>query len=118
MTSLEINEVAYLPNQVIPLPKSESACHCEDHPDRIAVMQIVGETDSFGSEFIYACQECLDNHREMMKKDGGAMDYICDRCKKPLACLPARDPNEGNAGPVYWVCASCARIMAECDLYF
>ena len=40
---------------------------CDDHPDRKAVARVQGETDSFGSELIDMCQECLDEHRAYMR---------------------------------------------------
>lgn len=81
---------------------------CDDHPDRPAVARVQGETDSFGSEMIDLCQECLD---EMRQADAEA-DYSgrCDWCKtEQPRLMPTRDYEEGACGPVYYVCTGCRR---------
>ncbi|MGY7975507.1 hypothetical protein L1Q33_25460, partial [Klebsiella pneumoniae] len=35
---------------------------CDEHPDRLAVRRVQGETDSFGCEYHDMCQECLDEY--------------------------------------------------------
>lgn len=82
---------------------------CDEHPDRIAVARIQGETDSWGYEAIDACQECMDridNH----KKDA---IYTCDWCGTLGELLPTRDPDEGLTGPVYHVCHACLVKQSE-----
>lgn len=82
---------------------------CDDHPDRKAVARIQGETDSFGSELIDMCQECLDQHRAYMRSPEATAGR-CDWCKKDATDLrPRRDIDEGMAGPVYEVCGACAK---------
>lgn len=97
---------SYLPGQKIKVPQGAM---CDEHPDRPAVSRIVGETDSFGSELIDACQECMDqidNH----KKDA---IYTCDWCGTLGELLPTRDPDEGLTGPVYHVCHACRVKQSE-----
>lgn len=89
---------------------------CEDHPERDAVKNIQGETDSFGAEYHLMCRECYTQYKEEAKKD-----YIdnCDWCKaRDVAVRPRRDYDEGMNGPVYYVCQDCidkdnARIADE-----
>lgn len=87
---------------------------CEEHPDRPAVKSIVGETDSFGSETQEVCQECLDKYRQDRDKKLANPDpddfFDCDGCsKRDETVKPARDPEEGMAGPVYYWCAECRK---------
>jgi hypothetical protein len=76
---------------------------CDEHQDRAAIARIQGETDSFGSEMLDVCQECLDAIRK--HKIVGC----CDWCHKEAELRPYRDLEEGMAGPVYHVCADCRR---------
>lgn len=88
---------------------------CDNHPDRLAVARIQGETDSFGSELNDLCQECvaeIEQHEKENEEEFG----MCDWCKgqrqnKDLS--PHRDFEEGRAGRVYTVCRSC--IQKEYD---
>lgn len=93
---------------------------CDEHPDRLAVARVQGETDSFGAELYDMCDECLRAHREEMSEpDIGT----CQWCKaENVALRPARDYEEGCHGPVYSVCASCQKrqaneLAAEADRY-
>lgn len=74
---------------------------CENHEDRSSSMRVQGETDSFGCEYYYLCQECLDapTKPELM---------YCDWCKAERDdCNSFRDFEEGMSGPVYKVCLAC-----------
>jgi hypothetical protein len=44
------------------LHRVPSGMTCDDHPERLAVKRVQGETDSFGCEYIDWCQECYDNY--------------------------------------------------------
>lgn len=91
---------------------------CDEHPDRPAVVRLQGETDSFGCEMHDLCRECADAERNVEPDIGE-----CDWCKAPEQTLrPRRDIDEGSYGPVYYVCASCAKkdedaILAELAQY-
>lgn len=79
---------------------------CDRHPERVAVVRIQGETDSFGSEMHDLCQECIDEIREHAEQDRKGQ---CDWCKQDKTDLrPKRDYDEGLYGPVYRVCGDCA----------
>ena len=84
--------------------KPEYDARCDDHEDRLAVIKIQGETDSFGAEYFYMCQECLTEHEAQSDED----ESTCDWCKKMAMLKPIRDLTEGSCGPVYYVCPSCA----------
>lgn len=97
------------------LPGSRHECPagamCDSHPDRQAVARIQGETDSFGSEMIDACQECAD---EILQAKNDARIGRCDWCKAEATDLrPKRDWEEGSAGRVYDVCGACVRKENE-----
>lgn len=87
---------------------------CDEHPDRPAVARVQGETDSFGSELIDMCAECLTADREY-ENSAEAHTGICDWCKNQATDLRnSRDYEEGLAGRVYQVCGACiARRKAE-----
>jgi hypothetical protein len=40
---------------------------CDQHPDRLAVVRLQGETDSFGAELNDMCTECRDAYREYLR---------------------------------------------------
>lgn len=78
---------------------------CDEHPRVPAVVQMQGETDSFGCEYSYMCQTCLDEARKHQAADRIG---ICDWCRKPATNLKHhRDWEEGSHGPVYRVCGNC-----------
>lgn len=84
---------------------------CDAHPDRQSVRRVQGETDSFGSEMIDMCQECLDEFREHQKQ---ARVGVCDLCERKATDLrPRRDFEEGQGGPVYDVCGACVKRQNE-----
>ena len=79
---------------------------CDTHPDRLAVRRVQGETDSFGCEYYYECQQCKDKS----DSDATTADRSgnCDWCKKHKdTVIPHRDIEEGSCGPVYEVCLDC-----------
>ncbi len=78
---------------------------CDNHPARLAIARIQGETDSFGAEMIDCCEECRDSIRTEIstKRDG-----YCEWCKTIAEDIrDHRDFEEGRSGPVYSVCAGC-----------
>lgn len=85
---------------------------CDMHEDRPAVVRIQGETDSFGSELVDMCQECYDAMlaAENTVREGGEW---CEHCKGFVneKTHATRDPEEGSAGPVYYLCAKHRRSM-------
>ena len=91
---------------------------CDCHEDRAAVAMIQGETDSFGAEYDYVCQDCLDEYINSDKEDD--VGY-CDWCRTGEVVLkPVRDIDEGTHGPVYHCCQACIsrearRVMEEWD---
>lgn len=99
--------MSYLPGQLV---KPTPMAVCENHPDRISVNRIVGETDSWGSEFEEACKECVDDHirnlAEQKKKESK-----CDICNSLMkGCVPRRDPDEGYSGRIYSMCPQCIAV--------
>jgi hypothetical protein len=110
--------VSTLPGSMHKLPEGTT---CDRHPERLAVVRIQGETDSFGAEFIDCCAECRDEIANY--KDVGRCDY----CKgENLELIPHRDYDEGSYGPVYRICRACKKhsndeyreLDSEYDDYF
>lgn len=97
--------ITTLPGYRHPFPEGTV---CDGHADRPAVARIQGETDSMGSELNDLCQECLEGYeREQAatreaEKAGMVLNW-CDHCRAMLyeRVWPTRDPDEGQAGPVY-----------------
>lgn len=83
--------------------KSPNGYHCDTHEDRPAVYRVQGETDSFGCEWHDMCQECYDAYQ----KEDPYEDWECEHCNSKESVGPWRDPDEGMAGPVYYICAPC-----------
>ena len=80
---------------------------CDEHPDRDAVANIQGETDSFGCETHYCCEECAEEIRAYARS-AEARTGTCDWCRREATDLrDTRDYDEGLYGRVYRVCGSC-----------
>ena len=84
---------------------------CDQHPDRPAVANVQGETDSFGFETILMCEECVAQDRaESLLSNPGR----CDWCKTEAPNLVwARSYDEGLHGPTYQVCEPCKRRQTD-----
>ncbi len=80
---------------------------CEDCGEP-STLTMVGETDSFGSEYIDLCQTCYDKDSDKEPEEDN-----CEWCKKMAICSPVRDWEEGSNGPVYYVCSSCSQKQNE-----
>lgn len=78
---------------------------CDTHPDRVSFAEVVGETDSFGSETIDMCEECYKEY--VKQKEAKAEELqrceICGTLAKDVK--PRRDPTE--TGGVYDMCRDC-----------
>jgi hypothetical protein len=86
-----------------------NGARCDRHPHRPAVKTITGETDSFGSETIDACQQCVDEIQAELKRRRESLQF-CDWCKtQQTGCRDTRDYEEGSTGRVYTVCPSCRK---------
>lgn len=113
-----MNEESYSSNgPVRTMPGSASSVEpgtmCDQHPDRPAVFRIQGETDSFGCEYFFVCQECkdeVDDARDAARQEerycGG-----CNSMKKDVH--PVRDYDEGTSGPLYYRCPACCVKMMD-----
>lgn len=106
-----------LPGQRHPLPEGAM---CDEHPDRPAVANVQGETDSSGHETHLMCAECLEADRAYEASEE-ARSGRCDWCKADATDLVwARSYDEGLDGPTYRVCGACKdrqsqRLQAEMD---
>jgi hypothetical protein len=81
---------------------------CEQECGRPATCQVQGETDSSGAEWWNLCDVCA------AAAGDPTIDGPCDWCKQDAGALrPIRDWEEGLGGPVYWVCAACAKKERE-----
>lgn len=89
--------VSTLPGAISPAPKNTTCDNC----DKPAFKRVQGETDSFGAEYLDLCKE----HYEHITADNTVGE--CDWCGVDEKLQPIRDPEEGQSGPVYYVCDSC-----------
>lgn len=119
--------MSYLPGQFVEVSVSkyhgygDTCCNCvwKDGIYNVpAVIAIVGETDSFGSEFLPMCQK----HKEEYIAQRDLADEVeeehptgcCDWCKTSgVVVYPHRDSEEGSSGPVYDVCNACIQKENE-----
>lgn len=107
--------ISTLPGSRHRLPEG---ARCDDHPERLAVARVQGETDSMGSEMLDLCQQCVDHLRAHADNPCPGR---CDWCKQWVDDVRAqRDIDEGRCGPVYWVCRACrdryhARLHEELE---
>lgn len=99
-----------LPGRLHAVPTG--AC-CERHPDRPAVANVQGETDSFGFETTLMCQECRDDDRAYAATDE-ARTGCCDWCKAHATDLGwTRNFDEGLYGPTYRICGRCSERQRQ-----
>jgi len=66
---------------------------CEDHPDRPSVIGIIGERDSFGTEYVYLCEPCFQEHVATEEKYY-AIKRRCDRCSSLAILSCFSDPED------------------------
>lgn len=92
----------YLPGQQL---KAVPGVMCDEHPDRVSVARIVGETDSWGSELMDVCQECLDEINK--EKETRISDHCEIHNGRGTNVTFFRDPEEGFYGRVYTACEAC-----------
>lgn len=74
----------------------------------MATHEMVGETDSFGSEYYYYCTSHIDRHRIPKYTVG-----VCEHCCVTKEVRMRRDPEEGMNGPLYELCDDCHRKMVS-----
>lgn len=89
---------------------------CDDHPGRMAVRRVQGETDSFGAEYHDLCQSCFDKFQRAVAKQREQLG-TCDWCgTSGVRVTNRRDMDEGMSGPIYKVCGDCiAKELARLD---
>lgn len=82
----------------------DSVC---DECENKALYRVQGETDSFGCEYLYMCEDHYQEHLKCEEEYKDKPQY-CEWChsEKEDVC-PFRDMDEGMAGPVYDVCPDC-----------
>jgi len=106
-----IGPTKQLPGSLHPFPPGT---RCDNHPERLAIARIQGETDSMGAELIDCCGPCAVNAREAAKLT--AIDRECDRCHRLFDKLENyRDPDEGISGRLYQLCEGCANEARSGD---
>lgn len=82
-----------------PEPCEHEGCDLKE-----SAYEIQGETDSFGCEYMYFCEEHGKMVLEEMKKPRVGS---CDFCQTETKLKATRDPEEGMNGPVYDLCPNC-----------
>ena len=112
--------MAYYPGQFVSIETSVAQgygdtcydCACDGDEDVPATVVIVGETDSFGSEFWPLCEK---HHQATIAKKDKALEEelenpsgYCEWCKTSnVFTFPRRDFEEGSSGRLYDVCNKC-----------
>ena len=111
---------SYLPGRIINNPKLGEKHTC-DECEQPAVAAIIGETDSFGSEYSHVCQVHLDEHLKRVEaKEAEDPKEYCDHCKNYAKDVkPIRYADEGMNGPVYYLCKTHrARVNSENNEFY
>ena len=98
-----------LPGDKTRMPHAHHRCETPGHEMIPATWRIQGETDSFGAEYGYFCDECIKNQPTYW------FIGTCPRCgAEEVELYGYRDPDEGSSGPVYHACSTCRRdILAS-----
>jgi hypothetical protein len=90
------------------IPSTGHMCEtCEEAGVTVAATwRLTGETDSFGSEYIFLCSKHLEEYDDAASE--ADTSGRCDWCKiEKEKLVPHRDIDEGSNGPVYYVCRTC-----------
>ena len=90
---------------------------CDECGVEKANIRIQGETDSFGCEMHDYCEMCYSEIQKSIE-ESKTMDPdfgkdVCDHCHKHTFCNPARDPEEGSTGAIYYLCVDCKKKMVD-----
>lgn len=104
--------ISTMPGSIHNVPKGTV---CDYHPDKLAVIRIQGETDSFGSEMIDLCEECkIKDIEESKNIDTSGNCEWCEEFANKL--YNKRDYEEGMSGRIYLVCKECIDKQHIADL--
>lgn len=101
-----------LPGQIEPLSDEDNyVCYNSDCVDNATYSYCV-ESDSMGSEYEYYCDEHIEEISQTQRDTLGN----CEWCHlEDVTLSPVRDMEEGNQGPVYWVCSECRKQQIISD---
>ena len=69
--------MGYLPGDVM---EPKPGFFCENHDDRPSYKVVIGETDSFGSEWTHMCEECYQEYLVILETRDTSGE--CDWCHK------------------------------------
>ena len=78
-------------------------------PGDVKAFLLIGETDSFGDEYLIFCQECLDglDEPEMGYCEAKGCKNSMENNDKEVPIFQLRDMDEGSHGRVYVRCGEC-----------
>ena len=109
MSNVISGGVSSLPGAIRNPPQGQV---CDEHPQRLAVSRIQGETDSMGCEEIDMCQSCFDVWKAYRSSDQAVEDSkgSCERCRAFAPLFNKRDWEEGSSGRLYQICAGCVTL--------
>lgn len=95
--------------------ETEEGAICDDC-GAPATITIQGDTDSFGAEYMEFCEDCHERWEEESKEKTDTSGHCewCDQMSNSRTL--ARDPTEGEYGPLYYICIGCLASAKE-DLY-
>ena len=98
--------ISSLPGTLLRLPFNQM---CDEHEDRLAIVRVQAETDSFGYEAIDMCQECYSAFKAFQSSPENYLnESTCEICNSSnIRVTPTRDPEEGLCGRVYDACDGC-----------
>lgn len=96
--------------QVVKTPYGQP---CDAHPDRLAEVRIVKESNEHGSTLIDLCSECFKDYLQDRRDDQEGMAH-CEVCGAYTdTCISWKDPTEGYDGKFRNVCHECRRLKEE-----
>ena len=104
----------YLPGQTLPFKPDGRVCDYGSC-DQTARHCVVGETDSFGSELLYVCDQHY-SELQASRAEHEKQQQACDICGIISEdCQKIRDPEEGLTGRVYTACPECRKRLVGSD---
>ncbi len=113
-----IGPSSYKPGDFIHPPREGDVC--DFHSQVESVADIVGETDSMGSEVMQVCEECrerISHHVKEYQADNAIAAKYCEIHKgMGTDVRQFRDPEEGSHGRFYDTCKDCRKKIVDAFL--
>lgn len=107
-----IGRTSKVPGDLVPFRDDGTPCDVDGCYEN-AAFEMVTESDSFGAETTHLCRVHYLAAKAAMAEERSKLNH-CEVCgEEKHNCRETRDPDEGQAGPVYMVCPDCRKNWSD-----